>query len=160
MRAILAMVVVLSAASMLRADEENVPLDKLPKAITEAVQKRFPRVEMKSASKEKDGDKVVYEITLKKEGKNIDVTISEAGAISLIEQELDFKDLPAAVAKTFGEKYPNAKYEIVESVTKVVDGKESIEYYEAKLTGGDGKKWEVEILPDGKLKGATEIKDK
>ncbi|MBX9581854.1 MAG: PepSY-like domain-containing protein [Gemmataceae bacterium] len=141
-----------------RADEEKVPLDKLPKAVAEAVQKRFPKVEMKSASKEKDGDKVVFEVTLKKDGKNIDVTVTEAGAITLIEQEVEFKDLPQAVKQTFEEKYPNAKYEIVESVTKAVGGKETLDYYEAKLVAADKKTWEVEVLPDGKLKAATEVK--
>lgn len=159
MRAMLCLVAVVGLAGVRADDEEKVPLDKLPKAVVEAVQKRFPKVEMKGASKEKDGDKVVYEVTLKKDGKNIDVTVTEAGAINLIEQELDFKDLPKVVAKTFEEKYPKAKYEIVESVTKVTDGKEALEYYEAKLVV-DGKTWEVEVLPDGKFKSATEVKEK
>lgn len=155
---VIALGVGLLAVGGVRADEETVPLDKLPKAVKGAVEKRFPKVEMKSASKEKDGDKVVYEVSLKKDGKNVDVTVTEAGAITLIEQQIDFKDLPKAVAKTFEEKYPKAKYEIVESVTKVADGKETLEYYEAKLMAGD-KTWEVEVLPDGKLKGATEVKE-
>lgn len=149
----------LLAVGGVRADEEAVPLDKLPKAVKEAVEKRFPKVEMKAASKEKDGDKVVFEVSLTKDGKAIDVTVTEAGAITLIEQEIAFKDLPKAVAKTFEEKYPKAKYQIVESVTKVAGGKETLEYYEAKLVDEGKKTWEVEVLPDGKLKGATEVKD-
>lgn len=155
---VIALGVGLLAVGGVRADEEKVPLDKLPKAVKEAVEKRFLKVEVKGASKEKDGDKVVYEVSLKKDGKAIDVTVTEAGAITTIEQEIEFKDLPKAVAKTFEEKYPKAKYEIVESVTKVTDGKEKLEYYEAVLIDGDKKKWEVEVLPDGKLKGATEVK--
>lgn len=156
---VLALAVGMTAVVGVRADEEKVPLDKLPKAVKEAVEKRFPKVEMTGASKEKDGDKVVYEVSLKKDGKNIDVTVTEAGAITLIEQQLDFKDLPKAVAATFEEKYPKAKYEIVESVTKVADGKETLEYYEATLVDAGKKKWEVEVLPDGKLKSAIEVKD-
>ena len=155
---VLALAVGVLAVVNVRADEK-VPLDKLPKAVTEAMAKRFPKVEMTGASKGKDGDKVVFEVSLKKDGKAIDVTVTEAGAITLIEQEIEFKDLPKAVAKTFEEKYPKAKYEIVESVTKVADGKETLEYYEAKLVDENKKKWEVEVLPDGKLKGATEVKD-
>jgi hypothetical protein len=101
---------------------------------------------------------VLFEVTLKRNGKNTDVTITEAGVITLIEQELEFKDLPRAVARTFDEKYRKAKYEIVESVTKVENGKESLEYYEAKLVDHNKKTWEVEVLPDGKLKKATEIR--
>ena len=155
---VLALGVGMVAVGGVRADEEKVPLDKLPKAVKEAVEKRFPKVEMTGASKEKDGDKVVYEVSLKKDGKNIDVTVTEAGAITLIEQELAFTDLPKAVARTFEEKYPKAEYKIVESVTKVADGKETRDYYEAKLVAADKKTWEVEVLPDGKLKSATEVK--
>lgn len=154
--ALLALMVGVTAA---RADEEAVPLDKLPKAVTDAVAKRFPKVEMKEASKEKDGDKVVFEVSLKKDGKTTDVTVTEAGVITLIEQQIEFKDLPKAVAKAFEDKYPKATYEIVETVTKVADGKETLDYYEAKLTDADKKKWEVEVTPDGKVKAATELKE-
>ena len=106
----------------------------------------------------KDGDKVVYEVSLKKGGLKTDATVAESGAVTQIEEELAFKDLPKAVAKTLGDKYPKAKYEVVESVTKVADGKETLEYYEAVLTDGGKKKWEVEVLPDGTLKSATEVK--
>lgn len=155
---VLALTVGVVVVGTLRAGED-VPLDKLPKAVAEAAAKRFPKVEITGASKGKDGEKVVYEVSLKtKDGKKIDANVTEAGAITQIEQEIDFKDLPKAVAKTFEEKYPKAKYEVVESVTRVADGKEKLEYYEAVLIDGDKKKWEVEVLPDGKLKGATEVK--
>jgi uncharacterized membrane protein YkoI len=154
-----AVVVLVAVAAAGRADEEKVPLDKLPKAVAAAVQKRFPKVPVKDAAKEKDGDKVVYEVSLTKDGKNIDVTLTEAGAITLIEQQIGFADLPKAVAEAFEAKYPNAKYEIVETVTKVADGKETLEYYEAKLVAGDKKTWEVEVLPDGTIKAANAVKD-
>lgn len=156
---VLALAAGMAAVVNVRADEEKVPLDKLPKAIKEAVEKRFPKVEMTGASKEKDGDKLVYEVSLKRDGKNIDVTVTEAGAITLIEQQIDFKDLPEAVARTFEEKYPKAEYKVVESVTKVADGTETLEYYEATLVDAGKKTWEVEVLPDGKVKSATEVKD-
>ncbi|VTU01434.1 Uncharacterized protein OS=Singulisphaera acidiphila (strain ATCC BAA-1392 / DSM 18658 / VKM B-2454 / MOB10) GN=Sinac_0423 PE=4 SV=1: DUF2874: DUF2874 [Gemmataceae bacterium] len=156
---VVALGVGLVAVVGVRADEQKVPLDKLPRAVKAAVETRFPRVEMKEAAKEKDGDQVVYEVSLKKDGKTIDVTVTEAGAITLIEQEIGFKDLPEAVAKTFEEKYPKARYEVVESVTKVADGKETLGYYEATLVAADTKKWEVTVFPDGKLKEATEVKD-
>ena len=144
-----------------RADEEKVPLDKLPKAVLEAAKKRFPKAEVKEASKETNDDKkTVYEVTLKEDGKNIDVTLTPEGKITLIEKEIDRKDLPKAVADTFDKKYPKATYKIVEEVIKVVDGKETLEYYEALLVTADKKTFEVEVLPDGKFKGETEKKEK
>ena len=89
MRVILGLALVVVAAAQARADddEEKVALDKLPKAVVDAVAKRFPKIKLTSASKEKEDGKVMYEVTLKKDGKNIDVTVTEAGAITLIEQQ-------------------------------------------------------------------------
>jgi hypothetical protein len=142
-----------------RADEEKVPLDKVPQAVREAAKKRFPKAEMKEASKEVADGKTTYEITFKENGKNIDVTLTPEGTITLIEKEVAFKDLPKAVAATFNEKYPKAKFGIIEAVIKVVDGKETLDYYEAHLTTADKKEIEAEVLPNGKLKKATETKD-
>lgn len=159
MRMILGLAMIVVASAQARADdEENVALDKLPKAVMDAVAKRFPKIKMTGASKEKEDGKVLYEVTLKKDDKKIDVTVTEAGAITLIEQQLVFADLPKEVAKTFEDKYPKAKFKIIESVSKVADGKETLEYYEAKLVAADGKTWEVEVLADGKFKSASEVK--
>ena len=135
---------------------EKVALDKLPKPVAEAVAKRFPKAEAKGASKDGAGDKTVYKVTLKEGGKNIDVSLTAAGAITQIEQEVAFKDLPKAVAETFEKKYPKAKYTMIEAVITVKDGKETLEYYEAVLETADKKTFEAEVLPDGKFKGATE----
>jgi hypothetical protein len=148
---------VLAAAA--RADEEKIPLDKVPKPVMDAAKKRFPKAEIKGASKETEKDKTVYEVTFKQDGKNIDVTITPDGAITLIEMEVAFKDLPKPVADAFNTKYPGAKYSIIESVTEVKDGKETLAYYEAHLTTKDGKAMEAEVFPDGKLKGEAEDKE-
>src|SRR5947209_5648528 len=60
MRALLCVGMILVATTFLTADEEKVPLDKVPKAVIEAVKKRFPRAELVGASTEKTGDKTVY----------------------------------------------------------------------------------------------------
>ena len=45
-----------------RADEEKVPLDKLPKAVADGFKKRFPKADPTGATKEKaDDGKTVYE---------------------------------------------------------------------------------------------------
>lgn len=149
----------LIVAAPLRADEEKVPLDKVPQAVRDAAKKRFPKAEMKEASKEVVDGKTTYEITFKENGKNIDVTLTPEGTINLIEKEVAFKDLSKAVAATLKEKYPNAKFGIIEAVIKVADGKETLDYYEAHITTADKKEIEAEVLPNGKLKKAAEAKD-
>jgi hypothetical protein len=146
-------------AAALRAQEAPLALDKVPRPVLDAAKKRFPKAEVKGASKEGEGDKMVYEVTLKQDGKNIDVTLTPGGKITLIEKELAFKDLPKPVAGTLTKKYPNARYAIIEEVIKVEGGKETIEYYEAHLTTADKKTMEAEVFPDGKLKGETEAKE-
>lgn len=130
-----------------RADEEKVPLDKVPKAVIDAVKKEFPKAEVAGAATEKEDGKTVYEITLKLNKKNIDVTVTPEGKITLVEKEIDAKDLPKAVATALEAKYPKATIDLVEELSK--DGK--VTAYEMKITTADKKKFEVEFAPDGKF---------
>ena len=144
----------------LQADEETIAIDKLPKEVTAAIQKRFSGHEIQSAAKEADDGKVLYEVILNKDGKKTEVSLTAAGVITEIEEQLEAKDLPKPVAKALEDKFPKATYEKIESEIKVVDGKETLEGYEVKLVDQNKKRWEVEILPDGKIKEASEIKSK
>jgi len=134
-----------------RADEENVPLDKLPKAVVDGVKKRFPDAELKEASKEDENGKTVYEVTIKDKGHNLDVTLTPEGALVSIERSIEAKDLPKAVADTLDQKYPKATFKTIEEVIKVRDGKEKLEYYELLLVTAEKKKLEVTVTPDGKI---------
>jgi uncharacterized membrane protein YkoI len=133
------------------AQEEKVPLDKVPKAVAAAVKKRFPQAEVVGASKEVEDGKTVYEVTIKNKGQNIDVTLTPEGAITEIEKQIEAKDLPKAVAQALEAKYPKATYKIVEEVFKVKDGKENLAYYEVLLVTADKKSFEVQIAADGKI---------
>lgn len=148
----LACVVVLAAAVVARADEEKVPLDKLPKAVVAAVKARFPKAEMTEGAKEEDDQKkTVYEVTLKEGGKNIDVTLTPEGVITAIEKEIAVTDLPKAVADGIEAKYPKGAVKFAEEVIKVTDGKEALAYYEARVETADKKTVEVEVAADGKV---------
>ena len=152
----LAVAVGLAAAAR---SEDPVAVDKLPKAVVKAASKRFPTAKWTDGSKETDDKgKTVYELTAKPDGRNLDVTLTEDGKVVLFERELTATDLPKAVADGFAAKHPKAKFKIIESVTKVDGGKETIEYYEAIVETADDKLYEVEILPDGRFKGETEKK--
>ena len=69
-----------------RADEEKVPLDKVPKAVIDAVKKRFPKAKLVEAAKETEGGKTEYEVTIKDGDTKIDVTLTPEGKITLIER--------------------------------------------------------------------------
>lgn len=134
------------------ADDEKVPLDKVPSPVIDAVKKRFPKSEIVGAEKETENGKVTYEINLKDNGQNIDVILSAEGSIQTIEKEIAVKDLPKVVAEALAAKYPKAICKKYEEVYKVKDGKEALEYYEVLLDTENKKDIEVEITPDGKIK--------
>jgi uncharacterized membrane protein YkoI len=144
----LALVALLGLAAV-RADdekEEKVALDKLPKAVTSAVKAKFEGCELVSASKEKEGGKDVFEITIKHKGHNIDVTFTPDGKLVSVEKEIEAKDLPKAVSEALDAKYPKAKIKKVEEETK--DGKVT---YEVLIVTADKKTMEVVFDPKGKV---------
>ncbi|MCE9565183.1 MAG: PepSY-like domain-containing protein [Planctomycetes bacterium] len=157
-RLAMATVALFVLAHPVRADEEKVPLDKVPKAVLEAAKKRFPKAEAVGASKEAENGKTVYEVELKEGGKTIDVTLTPEGTITVIEKQIDAKDLPKAVAETLDKQYPKATVKIFEEVTAVKEGKEVIDFYEALLVTADKKEIEVQIAVDGKVKKVEEKK--
>jgi hypothetical protein len=137
----------------LAADEQEVPLDKLPGPVMETAKRRFPKAQLLHAAKESNGGKTEYEVTIKEKGKKIDLTLTAAGVLILIEKEIDRKDLPQAVLDTLEKKYPGAKYKTLEEVIRVKDGEETLDFYEAHLETADKKKVEAKVGPDGKFKG-------
>jgi uncharacterized membrane protein YkoI len=140
-----------------RADEgkeEKVPLDKVPKAVIDAVKAKFKDAELVGAEKENENGKVIYEINLKVKGQTIEVSVTPDGKIVSIEKTITIKDLPKAVAEALDSKYPKATIKIVEEVTE--GGKTN---YEVLLVTADKKTLEVVFDPTGKVV-KEETKDK
>jgi hypothetical protein len=150
---VVAMSVMLSGA-VSRGDEAKIPLDKLPMGALQAVKTRFPKAEIKEATKEMEDGKTEYEVSIFDEGVEIDVILSEKGAITLIEKTIPMKNVPKVVAEELVSKYPAGKIQKAEELTQVKDGKETISCYEFHLEN-NGKTIEVEILPDGKVKAGA-----
>src|SRR5215475_10879667 len=102
-------------AAIVRADEEKVDLDKVPKAVLDAVKKKFPDAKLTGASKEKGDDgKEIFEVAFTFKDHKYEMELMPDGTIIAIDKQLDFKELPKAVAKTLEEKYPKAKYDVIE----------------------------------------------
>lgn len=127
------------------ADEEKVPLDKVPAAVMKTVKDRFPKAEIKEASKETEDGKTLYEVSLRHEGHNYDVTLGEDGVIREVEKEIAAADLPKTVADAVKAKYPKATIEKAEEITKG-DAKR----FEVLLKDGD-KSRELVLDPAGKI---------
>jgi hypothetical protein len=148
LRGLLAGVVLLALTAVCaRADEEKVPLDKVPKAVLDAVKAKFPKAKLVGASTEKEDGKTVYEVAIKDGDTNIDVTVTPEGKITTVEKEITLKDVPKAVADALEAKYPKATVSKVEEISK----DDKITEYEFLITTADKKKLEVSFDPKGKF---------
>ena len=137
----------LTVAAARAADEgeKKVPLDKVPKAVLDAVKARFAGAEIKGASTEKEDGKLMYEIALVHKGRKIDATFTPEGKVVSVEKQIKADEAPKAVADALKAKYPGAKVKTAEEVSE--EGKVK---YEFLLDTGKG---EVEAVfdPSGKL---------
>lgn len=133
------------------AQEERIPLDKVPKAVLDAAKARFPNAEVLAAEKEVEDGKTIYELGIKSKGQSIDVSLLESGTILEIEKQVAIADLPKAVSGALQKRFPKAKYGVVEEVVLVKNGEETLEYFEAHLESPEGKEIEVRVAPSGKF---------
>jgi putative PepSY-like beta-lactamase-inhibitor len=135
--------------------EEDIALDKVPKAVLDAVKARFKGANLVGAAQEtskEKGDRLVYEVSLKHKGRRIDALFTPGGEMFLYEAQITAKELPAAVAKTLNEKYPEATYKLYEQLYKVENKEEKLQCYEVQLQTADTKKaMEVQVSEAGKI---------
>jgi hypothetical protein len=137
------------AAGMARADDpEKVPLDKLPKAVTDAVTAKFPKAKLKSATKEKQDSKLVYEIVFNVEKQHLHALVTAEGKLFEIHRHIDAKDLPDKVAKAVKAKYPKAEWENIDEMSNA-DGK--VIGYEVEVVISANNTVEVVVDPSGKI---------
>jgi hypothetical protein len=149
----LGMITVLGLSALVvpaRADEEKIPVEKLPAAVRKAIKSKFPKAEIESASKEVADGKMIYEVALEIKDRSVDVAFKADGTILEIEREVPFDEVPKAVKKKLAAKYPKAKIEKVEEVTKGEDGPV---HYEVAITT------EVVLTAKGKIIKAEEEED-
>jgi hypothetical protein len=131
------------------AQEQSIPASKLPAEIRSAVAARFPGTPITGAAKETEDGKTFFEVTLKINGKNVDVTATQSGELTLIEREMKRSELPAAVSRLLDETYPKAKFQMVEDVSTVTNKGETLSYYEVLLVDAKKQTLEVQVAVDG-----------
>ena len=149
--AVLVSLLVLTAG---RADEKKIPLDKLPRAVADAVKAKYPGAELVGAEEETENGQTVYEVAIKDKGQKIEVTFKPDGTLVSVEKEIAVKDLPRAVADALDAKYPKATVKKAEEET---EGAKVT--YEVLLVTADKKTLEVTFDATGKVL-EEESKDK
>lgn len=156
-----AFVLFLSAGAV-RA-QEAVPVDKIPKAVMDALLSKFPKAKIDKCTKEKEGDDVVYDIEFKQEGRKCEADIKENGTFINYEKAIEAKDLPKVVRDAIEKKYPKATWKDVMEETEVKGKDEKISAYEVTLVTAEKKEVEVRVSPEGKIledTGAEKPKEK
>jgi len=133
------------------AADEPKDLDKVPKAVMDALKAKFPRAKIDKWSKETENGKVVYDIEFKQDGRKAEADIFEDGTIQNFEKEFDTKDLPKAVVEAVEKKYPMSKMKEVMEITDIKDNKEIHGGFEIVLKTADNKDVEVTVSKEGKI---------
>jgi hypothetical protein len=131
--------------------KDKLDLDKIPKAVMDALKAKFPRAEIHKWTKEKEGEDIIYDIEFKHDGRACEADIKENGAYINFERAVEVKDLPAAVKAAVEKKYPKASIKEAMEITDVKGKVEKLEGYEILLTTTDKKTVEITLAPDGKV---------
>jgi uncharacterized membrane protein YkoI len=145
-------------ASVAKAQEAEIPVDQVPKAVIDSSRAKFPGARIREAARETEDGKTVFELALTHDGKKMDVTFQENGTLVVVESEVAESEVPAVVLQAVNGKYPGAKIGLVESVKKGPDVKKVADYYEFHLTTKDKKSVEAEVDSRGKILNTEEKK--
>jgi uncharacterized membrane protein YkoI len=144
------------------AAEEKAPKLKLadcPVVVQKTLQREANGAAIGEVAKEVEGEKTIYEIAVKIDGKSYEVTVAENG--TLLEKALDEGDddeeekdkeeeikssaCPAAVQKTMKREANGARIDLVD---KELHGEKTIYEVDVKI---DGKNYEIKVASDGTL---------
>jgi hypothetical protein len=138
-------------AAQVRAREEAVPQDKIPKVVMDALLAKFPEAKIAKCTKAKEGEDVVYDIEFTQKGRKCEADITEKGAYINYEKAIAAKDLPKAARDAIEKRYPKATLKEIMEETEVQGKAEKLAAYEVVLVTADKKEVEVKVSPDGKI---------
>lgn len=162
MRLMLWMGAVVSSVALVAAggwaDDEKLPLDKVPQAIKDAVKAKYPKAEIVSAEKgDVDGTKV-FEFKLKEGTKEWEVAFTPDAKFHSSEEPLAVADIPAKVKEAFTKKYGDPKIVSAEKETTGEGDKAKVIYEIIFEKGKD--KLEAQFDPEGKFLAEEKVTDK
>jgi uncharacterized membrane protein YkoI len=160
------MVLALLGAATLSADEgckkgEAKAKVELPAAAAKAINDAFPSATIDEVEIENENGVKVFDVELKIDKAEIEVTVTPCGIILEVETEVTLKDVPEAAAKVISQAAEGAqikeikKCETRAKIKKDDNGKPQLAKldkpkiaYEAELVKGD-QKGEIEVAADG-----------
>jgi hypothetical protein len=132
---------VLGLASAARAQEEKVPLHRVPGTVLKSAKARFPGAEIKQATKETEDGEPVFALGMKHHRHVMDVTFKVDGTVVLVETDVTAKEVPKVVLEAIQQSYPGATVRGAESVIKGPEVKKADYYQFYLLTAGTNGRW-------------------
>ncbi len=144
-----AMAALLAMALRTWADEEEIPWSMVPKQVLDAVDKKFPGAQLIGATREKEGQEIHYNITLKHTKEDYEVCLTSTGEIVEIAEDIYPKEMPVAVHMTINKRYPRATIKDAAEITHLTDN-HRISYW-AEIHTTDSRIVEMTLEPNGKI---------
>ena len=112
---LLSVVGVASAAD----DYQPLPLNQVPKAVRDAVMKRFPDAKPQEAHQGTDETKKPFiDVHVLVKNQKVWVTCDVDGTIRTVDRELALSEVPKAVAAALQKRYPKAAVRLVNEITE------------------------------------------
>ena len=142
---------VLGLASGARAQEEKIPLHRVPKAVLTSAKAKFPGSEIKKASKETEDGEPVVALEMKHHRHNVDVTLKVDGTVVLVETGVTSKEVPKVVLQAIRQSYPGATVRGAVSVNKGPEVKKTADYYQFYLLTADERPALIKVDPNGNV---------
>jgi len=142
--AVVALVVGVLFVHSAEAREKRVKLDELPAAVKATVLEASQGLKLRDLTREEKNGETFYEAELEVEGHIRDVIIDANGVIVLVEEEVAWESVPAAVRAAIEKGAEGGKILHVESLTR----NNVIESYEGHVRKG-WRKLEIKVDPDG-----------
>jgi hypothetical protein len=158
--AAVAAVAFVAMAAVAFADEKKIEKGDVPKAVLDAVSKKYPKAVMKEFSKETEDEKTTYEVEIEDGKRKIDVECDEKGKILCEEETIEKDALPDKVKKGLADsKYGSWEVKKAEKIVK--EEKNDDPSYELIVVTKEGdKKFEIVFDKNGKLTKEEEKKVK
>jgi hypothetical protein len=100
-------------------DYQPLPLNQVPKAVRDAVMKRFPDAKPQEAHQGTDENKKPYfDVHVLVKNQKVWVTCEVDGTIRTVDREIALSEVPKAVAAAVQKRYPKAAVRLVNEITE------------------------------------------
>jgi len=152
--AVLAILVTLAGSLSVRAAEKNEKAEvKAPAAVVTAFQAAYPRAKILDVSIETVNGKDYYEIESQDGATRRDLLYTADGAVYQTEELMGVADLPLKVTESVLSKYPAAKMQKAEKITRA-----GVTEYEVLAEVGEDN-LEILVSADGQIKSQANAGD-